>query len=621
MAAPREKLLISTGPGRRPMADRLRRALIRLRVLRRQLHAAHDPDMVVARGTAASLRRPRLASPMMRRLLLVNTLPLVLLAVTLLFLNDFQNSLLETDVNALREQAHVYANAIGQTDVTRSPQRHPLPGAEYVLDAARAKVLLLRLTEPSPNAHARLIGPDGKLIADSREEAHRAHLLRDEAHTHADKLNKGEIRQVPLRPLEDDHHHHPPAWHPPRNNVVEVAYEWLLSLLPLSSREGIVTLDTPEPPMPDPHRPPPPGGMVEAAPYIRRTPNHQLVITVAEPVIHKGETVGIIQLTRQAQEVDRSLFTVRSSILSLFLVALFVTVLLSWYLSLTIARPLLRLAAASHEMRDDTGRVDAVPEELLARRDEIGVLARALRGSVLALWARMDAIERFAADVSHELKNPLSSIRSAIETLPRMENRERQMRLLGIISNDVRRMDRLISDISDSSRLDAEMSRIRPAPVDVTTLLAVLTEMHQTTRAEDGPVLRFEGEENAAPYRVLAVEDRLVQVLRNLIGNAISFSPPHGIIALRATPRGADLEITVSDEGPGIPEGKLEDIFDRFYSERPNSEHFGQHSGLGLAISRQIVDALHGSLHAENRYAHDGRVLGARFVVRLPRAP
>ncbi|WP_229719888.1 MULTISPECIES: stimulus-sensing domain-containing protein [Asaia] len=537
----------------------------------------------------------------MRRIFLLNTLPLAILAVTLLFLNDFQNSLLETDVNALREQAHIYAAAMGQIAVVRDPARHPFPGAEFMLDGAQARPLLLRLTEPSPNVRARLVGPDGTLVADSLNEA--ALVRRDR------KGQSGAGEPVP-----------PPRWQPPRNNGIEIAYEWLLSLLPLSSREGIVTLENQD--GPPPLRSAGEYRGAEAAPYIRRTPEHELVITVAEPVIHDGQTVGVIQLTRQAQEVDRSLFAVRSSILSLFLAAMAVTVLLSWYLSITIARPLLRLAVASHDMRDMAGRADTVPESLLVRRDEIGVLARALRGSVLALWARMDAIERFAADVSHEIKNPLSSIRSAIETLPRIENRERQTRLLAIINNDVRRLDRLITDIADASRIDAELSRARSEPVAVGMLLSILTEMHQTTRKpEDAIIVLDDSHDDAVhPLRVLAVEDRLVQVLRNLIGNAISFSPPRGRITLFMRPVDRQIRITVSDEGPGIPPLKLEDIFDRFYSERPQTENFGQHSGLGLAISRQIIEALHGTLHAENRYDEAGRIIGACFVILLPRA-
>jgi len=565
----------------------------------------------------------------MRRILLVNALPLAILAVTLLFLNDFQNSLLESDVGSLREQAHIYAGALGQSAVTRTTAPESYDDLE--LDPDLARPLLLRLTEPSPNAHALLFGPDGKLIADSRADAilwrHIPHPTSHKGSHHHALLPPLEA-PLPTAPVQPDANRIPDItpdvtpWHPPRNNVVEITYDWLLSLLPLTSRDGIVTLDTPDD-VPGPRAPNTAArDPSETPPYIRRTRNRQLVVTIAEPVIHDGQTVGVIQLTREAQEVDRSLFAVRSSILSLFLMALTVTVILSWYLSLTIARPLLRLAESSHDMRDVSGRADTVPERLLARRDEIGELARSLRGSALALWARMDAIERFAADVSHEIKNPLSSIRSAIETLPRIENRDRQERLLGIISNDVKRLDRLITDISDASRVDAELSRTRAEPIAILSLLAILTDIHQTTRSPDAPILRLDTEDQdpERPLRVLAVEDRLVQVLRNLIGNAVSFSPPLGLITLHATAHGTTAEISVSDQGPGIPDGKLETIFDRFYSERPNTEHFGQHSGLGLAISRQIVEALRGTLHAENIIDNQGHTLGARFVIRLPRA-
>jgi len=259
-----------------------------------------------------------------------------------------------------------------------------------------------------------------------------------------------------------------------------------------------------------------------------------------------------------------------------------------------------------------------MPEGLLAREDEIGVLAAALAASARALWARMDAIERFAADVAHEIKNPLSSIRSAIETLRRIEDPEKQRRLLAIIAEDVGRLDRLISDISDASRIDAELSRVATEVVDLRPILATLAEIHESTRDEAGP--RIELDAVDAPLAVQGVEGRLVQVLRNLLGNAVSFSPPGGRIVLRARLDGGSIEVAVEDEGPGIPEARLEHIFDRFYSERPKDERFGQHSGLGLSITRQIVEALHGSVTAENRRDAEGRVLGARFLVRLPRA-
>ena len=558
------------------------------------------------RASEISLSRRRLASPLLVRILLLNALPLALLAVTLLFLDQFQNGLLETDVNALREQAHIYAGALGQSAVRVNAHGpgHPAPGGNLELDVAQARPLLASLTEPSPNAHALLFDPDGKLVVDSRTASRRKqdHALPDPADG--------------------------TPWQPPRNNILESFYDWLLSLLPLTSSEE-VTLDTNDTAMDGPHDARPLQSQAELPPFIRRTKDHQLVVTVVEPVVRDGVTVGEIQLTRHAPEVDRTLFAVRSSILSLVLAALVVTVLLSWYLSLTIARPLLTLARASNDMREADGRKDLVPERLLVRRDEIGVLARSLRGSALALWARMDDIERFAADVSHEIKNPLSSIRSAVETLPRIQIAERRDRLMGIINSDVKRLDRLITDISDASRIDAELSRVRPEPVSVVALLAILAEMHQTTRRENDPVLRLDVRDQDPPLKALAVEDRLVQVLRNLIGNAVSFSPPKGIIALHASARdiagsgpgtGSVVEITITDQGPGIPPGKLESIFDRFYSERPQTENFGQHSGLGLAISRQIIHALRGNLFAENRMDASGAIRGACFVVRLPRA-
>jgi two-component system sensor histidine kinase ChvG len=356
----------------------------------------------------------------------------------------------------------------------------------------------------------------------------------------------------------------------------------------------------------------------EMPPYIRRTRENQLLVTVSEPVERDRHTVGIVLLTRDAVEVDNSLFAVRMSILGLFVLALLLTTLLSWYLSLTLARPILLLADAAQDMREGHGRTGAVPTRLLRRRDEIGELGQALSASATALWGRMDAIERFAADVAHEIKNPLSSIRSAIDTMRRVNDPNAQLRLLAIMQDDVVRLDRLISDISDASRVDAELSRTATEPVDVVPMIEALSEIADATRDEGDPVLKIEVPQ--AELAVLAVEGRLVQVLRNLIGNAESFSPPNGTILLRARETGGMVEIAVEDEGPGIPDGNLEHVFDRFYSERPAGESFGKHSGLGLSISRQIVEALRGRISAENRRDATGKVMGARFVVRLPRA-
>ena len=535
--------------------------------------------------------RDRWVSPLMRRILVVNAMPLALLLAALLYLDQYQNGLLEAEVGALRQQAKIHAGALSEAAVREEGTEPP----RLLPDAARP--LLRRLTEPTPNAQAKLYAPDGQVVVDTR--------IRQGA--------GGTVFTEPLPPAID---------RGALVGLIEATYDRLLDWLPGRIRTRLDISPTGagpdwQPDVKEEIRLSGTANSREPPPYIRRTSDNRLLVSVAEPVVRNRTTVGIVLLTREAREVDDSLLAVRLSILWLFALALALTVALSWYLSLTIARPILRLAGAAEQMQEGRGRAGAVPATLLARRDEIGELAQALGDSARALWNRMDAIERFAADVAHEIKNPLSSIRSAIETLRRIEEPEKQRRLLAIIAEDVARLDRLISDISDASRIDAELSRAATEAVDVTPILATLVEIDEATRGEDHP--RLELAEPRAPAVVQAVEDRLVQVLRNLIGNAQSFSPPRGRIRLAATPIGSGIEITVEDEGPGIPEAKLESIFDRFYSERPQGERFGQHSGLGLSISRQIVEALRGTIAAENLRDETGRITGARFTVRLPK--
>ncbi len=556
------------------------------------------PGLTLGKRTPVRRFRQRWVSPLLRRILLVNALPLALLVVSLLYLDQYQNGLLEAQVAALREQAKIYAGAIGESAVLATDPDNP----HLVPEIARP--LLRRLTDPTPDARAKIYAPDGTIVADSQ-------------------LHEGSGATT----------NHPPL--PPINRGMVLSrvgqvYDFILSLLPHSN--PVTTVDvTPgargpdwQPDVKEELRLQSAGNSREMPPYIRRTVDNRLWITVAEPVERDKRTVGIVLLTREAQEVEDSLLAIRLSIIALFGLALALTVLLSWYLSLTIARPILRLADAASDMREGKGRTGSVSTSLLARRDEVGELANAVSDSASALWARMDATERFAADVAHELKNPLSSIRSAIETLTRIEDPSRRKLLLTIIGQDVMRLDRLISDVSDASRVDAEMSRVTARPVDVVPILRTLKDLDDATRDPDNDP----GLDVVAPsagMEVLAVEDRLVQVLRNLIGNAQSFSPPEGRIVARVKDLGvqageAQVEISVEDQGPGIPEQNLEHIFDRFYSERPRGEKFGQHSGLGLSISRQIVEALHGQISAENVRDPAGKILGARFIVRLPKA-
>ena len=547
---------------------------------------------LIPRGQPRRFRQ-RWVSPLLRRILLVNALPLALLVVTLLYLDQYQNGLLEAQVAALREQARIYAGAIGESAVLATDTDNPRLVPEI------ARPLLRRLTDPAPGARAKLYAPDGTTVADSQ-------------------AREGQAAAASRPPL-------PPIDRGPILSRVGQVYDFVLSLVP--HRGPVPRVDmTPgargpdwQPDVKEELRLQSAGNSRQMPPYIRRTVDNRLWITVAEPVEREKRTVGIVLLTREAREVEETLLSVRLSIIALFGLALALTVLLSWYLSLTIARPILRLADAASDMREGQGRTGSVPAGLLRRRDEVGELANAVSDSASALWARMDAIERFAADVAHELKNPLSSIRSAIETLTRIEDPARRRQLLTIIGQDVMRLDRLISDVSTASRLDAEMSRVTARPVDVVPILRTLKELDDATRDPD----HDPGLEVIAPsagMEVLGVEDRIVQVLRNLIGNAQSFSPEKGRITVRVKDLGALAEISVEDQGPGIPMANLEQIFERFYSERPRGEKFGQHSGLGLSISRQIIEALHGQISAENVRDGEGKVLGARFIVRIPKA-
>jgi two-component system sensor histidine kinase ChvG len=543
--------------------------------------------------------RRRWMSPLLRRILLLNALPPALLAAALLYLDQYQNGLLAAEVEGLRTQARIYAGAIAEAGTRTRDDR-------TVLVPEAARPLLRRLVEPSPNTQARLFDTTGLLVADSR-------------------VREGPGGGIVTEPLP------PPEPRGAFAGTVGGVYDRLLTIFPRRTTDDVTVDVNPDAPSFDWQ--PEFGGTGTAQtsadrreelrlaleggvrPYIRRTAEGRLLVSVAEPAWRGAQSVGIVLLTREAREVDQRLLEIRVSVLGLFGLALVLTVLASFFLARTLATPILQLARSAAAMREGEGRAGSVPAALLTRDDEIGVLARDLQAAARALWARIDANERFAADVAHELRNPLTSVRSAIETLRRIEDTQKQKRLLGIISDDAVRMDRLINDIADSSKVDAELSRTIAQPVDVAPILAALAELHAATRDEGDPVVEVE-----APDQVIVrgVEGRLVQVFRNLIGNAVSFSPKDGKVCMRVRPVGAFVEFVVEDDGPGIPEAKLESIFDRFYSERPTGERFGQHSGLGLSISRQIVEGLRGRIAAENRRDAEGKVIGARFIVRLP---
>lgn len=349
--------------------------------------------------------------------------------------------------------------------------------------------------------------------------------------------------------------------------------------------------------------------------------NGELILSAATPIRKGNDIVGLILVTRSDTSIENTFANTRLDILKLFLVALTITIALSLYLSGVIGHPLRQLASAAEAIREGRSQGVEIPD-LSDRDDEIGELSLAMRQMTLALRHRLDSIERFSADVSHELKNPLTSMRSAIETLQKVKAENDRQRLSEIILHDLQRMDRLITDISQASRLDTELSRDVLNPIDLRDVLLPLIDTHRkplergsTGTEEQLNTIHFTG--LGTPVMVMGHKIRLIQVFQNLISNALSFSPENSPIQVRVEQAPDRVKVTIEDDGPGIPESKLEKVFERFYSERPATEDFGTHSGLGLSIAKQIIDSHNGSIKAENRTDSEGKKLGARFIVSL----
>ncbi|HWT11612.1 MAG TPA: ATP-binding protein [Allosphingosinicella sp.] len=341
---------------------------------------------------------------------------------------------------------------------------------------------------------------------------------------------------------------------------------------------------------------------------IRRAPEGTPYISAAAPI--EGVGNGVLLLTVNARDIRRVVRAERLSLGVILAGTILLSVLLSRFLARTIANPLRRLALAAHRVRLGRAREVHVPV-LPARRDEIGLLARALHDMTQSLRQRIDSTEAFAADVTHELKNPLASLRSAVDTLERIEDPALRRQLLDVVREDVARLDRLVVDIAETSRLDAELSRARFEPVDLGTLIESMLPMWES-RSQGAVQIAF-----ARPRTGTAVvpgdESRLARLIDNLVDNAISFSPPGGVVDIRASEAGDEVLLSIEDEGPGVAPEARTAIFNRFHSLRPE-EDFGRHSGLGLAIAKAIVEGHDGRIEVEDR--HDGRS-GARFVVRF----
>ncbi len=347
------------------------------------------------------------------------------------------------------------------------------------------------------------------------------------------------------------------------------------------------------------------------------------IFTVVTPIRAQGHVVGAVGLASAAGEIDQLVSNEREQVLQMFVIAILVSVGLSLVLASTIANPLSDLAAAAELGRDRNARKMSpsrvrIPD-LSARPDEIGRLSVAMRGMVAALYDRIDANEQFAADVAHEIKNPLASLRSAAASMRLTKRDDQREKLLSVIDHDVRRLDRLVSDISNASRLDSELVKEQEEPFNLTRLLTNLVE--HLGREAKAKKVDFISDLPSDPIVIVGLEGRLAQVFVNLIGNAVSFCEEGDAVRVWARKRENRVLVVVEDTGPGIPEEALTKVFKRFYSERPPGQ-FGDHSGLGLAISKQIVEAHGGVIWAENIRPTDADItsdpLGARFVVGLP---
>jgi two-component system sensor histidine kinase ChvG len=518
-------------------------------------------------------------SSLTRRIVFINMIGLGLLVAGVLYLNQFRAGLIELRAQALRTQGEIIAIAVSEAA--------GLSGDLVDYDPIRANFVLRRLAQPA-GVRARLFDRRGRLTGDTRSFS-------------------ASGAPVEMRPL-------PPPGEAPDRTPLETLEAWYGAALDRLSgemelyRETAIAGITTESEVYEALR----GNPVTA---VRANSEGELIVSVSLPVQRFKAVMGALVLSTEGGDIDAIVRAERIAILRVFMVALAVSIVLSLLLANAIARPLRRLTAAAQRsggMRNRLINPNQVHfPDLTARADEIGYLSGALREMTEALYTRLEAIERFAADVAHEIKNPLTSLRSAVQTLRRAEAPESRERLLKVIEHDVRRMDRLVTDISNASRLDAELAREDMGPVDLGLLLHAVAEVADQSRA------RVEVRVFGGPVTCRGLDGRLGQVFRNLVENALSFSSRGGVVRAAARLRSDGWAVvTIDDDGPGIPEEKLEQIFERFYSDRPEDEAYGDHSGLGLAISRQIVEAHGGRIWATNRRGEEPH--GARFTVELP---
>ena len=549
-------------------------------------------------------------SSLTRRILFLNLAALCVMVVGILYINQFRDGLVQARIDSLMTQGEIIAGAIAasatvETDaITIDPEKllelqagESLPPGtnnldlQFPINPERVAPVLRRLISPTLT-RARIFDRDASLLLDSR------HLY-----------SRGQILRYSLPPVADE-----------EVGVLKRIEKFIIGLFQRSN-------------LPVYHEQPGGSGTAypevmsalqgSAATMVRVSEQGEQIVSVAVPIQRFRAVLGALMLSTQGGDIDKIVAAERSAILRVFGVAALVVTILSMLLASTIANPLRRLAAAAVRVRRGVKNREEIPD-FSDRQDEIGNLSVALRDMTNALYARIEAIESFAADVSHELKNPLTSLRSAVETLPLAKNEQSRARLMEVIQHDVRRLDRLITDISDASRLDAELAREDASRVELLKLINDIAnasrEAGRNRKAVEIQVKTQKKGQNGRDFYVSGHDLRLGQVFTNLIENARSFVPDDtGRITVTLARHGRHVVVTVDDNGPGIRAENIDRIFERFYTDRPANEAFGQNSGLGLSISRQIIEAHGGRLTAENRAgSKPGEIAGARFIVTLP---
>ncbi|MEJ5020705.1 stimulus-sensing domain-containing protein [Ochrobactrum vermis] len=558
-----------------------------------------------------------LFSSLTRRILFLNLAALAVLVSGILYMNQFREGLIDAKIESLLTQGKIIAGAISasatidtnslmidpekllelQAGQSLTPSPDSPDNWEFPINPEKVSPLLRRLISPT-STRARIYDRYANMLLDSR-------ALYSPSFPSA-----GPVLRYDLPPIEEEA---PTLW--------ERAATWISRLfygggLPVYQEQ--------------------PGGNGLAYPEIvkalagspqtaqRRNEKGELVVSVAVPIQRSRAILGVLLLSTEGDDIDKIVQAERMAVFRVFGVVSLVMVILSLFLASTIASPLRKLSAAADRVRHGVKSRVEIPD-FSERQDEVGHLSTSIREMTDSLYTRIEAIESFAADVSHELKNPLTSLRSAVETLPLAKSEESRKRLLDVIQHDVRRLDRLITDISDASRLDAELAREHIDRVDMKTLLtSLVTAAREVRRNKVGTEIVFNTGKLPAGkkgFYVAGHDLRLGQVVSNLIENARSFVPDDtGRIVVSLSGEGNRLRVLVEDNGPGIPIENIERIFERFYTDRPASEAFGQNSGLGLSISRQIIEAHGGTLTAENIVdpVRPDQYKGARFIVDLP---